>query len=357
VRLVNETVADDVVIEETGVVASVQQVVEKTVENIQDAVNFVNEIRESPQIQTYGYIARPVTVAAAVGSAGVLSSSFNLLNFIRYLFSSPILFIARRKRRQFGIIYNAITKVPLDLAIVRLYSESGKLVKTMVTDKEGRYFFKIDPGKYQIQVTKQGFDYPSDYLKGKKDDGEYLDVYTGGIIEVTDKNVVISANIPLDPTQSDKYPTPKKLIVSRFLRTLQHVLALSGLILAVIVVIISPTLFSFGLLLIHVLVYSITRVLAKSKKKKGWGIVSAVRDGNPIANTVVRLFEPEYNKLIESTLTDGKGRYAFLAGPNEYFVTFERAGFDRQEVRPIDFTKNVEPKVISVDVKLEQKVV
>lgn len=320
---------------------------------IASIIQTIDEIRALPEVQAVADVAIPVTLATAVTSAGVLSSSFNLLTLLRYLFSSPILFFARRKRKEFGTIYNAITKIPIDLAIVRLLNRSEKIVKTMITDKEGRYFFSVQPGEYVITVTKPGFLFPSDYLSGKKVDGRFLDVYTGGLIEVTDKNVLVGANIPLDPSQDIKLSTPKRLIIERFLRMFQHLLALSGIILAIAVNIIAPTFFTLSLLGVHIVVYLITRIVVKPRRKKGWGVVSAEKTSYPIPNAVVRLFEPKYNKLVESTLTDGKGRYAFLAGPNEYFATFEKDGFEKGEVRPIDYSQNAEPKVISINVKLK----
>jgi len=35
-------------------------------------------------------------------------------------------------------------------------------------------------------------------------------------------------------------------------------------------------------------------------------------------------------------------------------MTFERPGYEKQEVRPIDFSSNKEPDVISVDVSLKK---
>ena len=71
-----------------------------------------------------------------------------------------------------------------------------------------------------------------------------------------------------------------------------------------------------------------------------------------MGNAVVRLFEPKYNKLVETTLTDTLGRYSFLVGPNEYFVRTDKDGYDQHIVRPIDYRQKTEPEAIAIDVPL-----
>ena len=39
---------------------------------------------------------------------------------------APNTAIGRRRRKKWGVIYNALTKLPVDLAIVRLMDQSGK---------------------------------------------------------------------------------------------------------------------------------------------------------------------------------------------------------------------------------------
>ncbi len=326
-------------------------VVESVVESVAEVFEV---IREQPEVQVAADVATPVVVASAVGGVTVLASSFSLLPFLQYLFTAPILFFARRRRQQFGLVYNAFTKLPVDLAIVRLYSMTGKLVRTMVTDQEGRYFFKTEAGEYRIEVTKTGFAFPSETLKGKERDGQFVDVYTGGEIKVTEKNTIISANIPVEPQQKGGVTTPRGLVLKRFLRVLQRMMGFSGFVLAIFVLIVQPSILTAGLFAFQFVILGVTLYLIKPKNKKGWGIVFEKAGEAPVKNVVVRLYEPKYNKLLESGITDGKGRYAFLAGANEYFVTYEKPGYAKAEVRPIDFTAKTEPSFISVDVGLKK---
>ena len=74
-----------------------------------------------------------------------------------------------------------------------------------------------------------------------------------------------------------------------------------------------------------------------------------------MGNTVVRLFEPKYNKLVETTLTDNLGRYAFVLGPNEYFVSFNKGGYKESRIRPLNYRDKKEPTPVVVDVPMERE--
>lgn len=320
------------------------------------AISPLETIRALPEVETAVDVAIPVTVAAAVATTAVLASSFGLLQFLQFWFTSPFLFFARRKRKTFGIVYNSLSKVAIDLAIVRLYdTTSNRLVKSTVTDARGRYFFVTNPGQYRVAVTKNGFVFPSVYLAGVKDDGIYLDVYTGQTIVVTEHDATIAANIPLDLVEGQKDHEPSGVSRRRFFRKLQFAFSASGVVLSLLVCFFSPSLFTAALAIGQVVVFCLFWRLALPRRPKGWGVVYDNSTRRPVGNAVVRLFEPKYNKLVETTLTDSLGRYSFLVGPNEYFVRADKEGYQEQIIRPIDYRQKTEPEALMVDVPLEPK--
>lgn len=343
---ISETIEEPIVIPED--IVTIEPVSEPEIES----PSFYESIVGAPLVQATADLALPVATIAAAIATTILASSFGLLPFFQYIFSAPILFFARRRRQTFGIIYNSYTKVPIDLAIVRLYGQTGKIVRTMVTDMEGRYFFKADPGTYTIKVVKNGFNFPSFYVAGVSEDGKYLDIYGGGPILVESKDAIIAANIPIDPAEQPDKQTAKHLRWHRALRVIQHLVAFSGVVASLFVAIIQPSLLSIGLFILNLVIYLVTRILVRPKKRKGWGIVYSEKSQKAVPNAVVRLFEPKYNKLIESTLTDSQGRYAFMVGANEYYTTYEHGGFQKTEVRPIDYKNKVKPELVSIDVPL-----
>lgn len=316
----------------------------------------IEAIRALPEIQAAVDIAIPVTVTAAIATTAVLASSFSLLQFLQFWFTSPFLFFARRKRKAYGVVYNSMTKVAIDLAIVRLYDTiSNRLVKSTVTDARGRYFFITNPGQYRLTVTKSGFVFPSVYLAGVKDDGLYLDVYTGQIIAVTEHDATIAANIPLDVVEGKKDHEPSMVGRRRFFRKLRFAFSASGMVLSLLVWFFAPSLLTAALAIGQVIVFCLFWRLAIPRRPNGWGVVYDTSTRRPVGNAVVRLFEPKYNKLVEMTLTDSLGRYSFLVGPNEYFVRADKEGYQEQIIRSIDYRQKTEPEALIVDVPLEPK--
>lgn len=334
------------------VIASVGETISDTIETIRDI----------PGVEEAAAVSTPALAIATAATATVLASSFSLFPFLQYLFTSPFLFFARRRRRAFGVVYNAISKVPLDLATVRLYrmpddwegdpSVVGRLVQSRVTDKGGRYFFLPAAGRYRIVASKNGLTFPSDYLAGEKDDGEFLDVYHGEPIQVNDETATIAVNIPLDPSQSAEVHAAPAVLRRKRLRRAQQAVAVLGILFAAFATIIQPTPLSFGMLALQTVLYLLVRRLAKPRATKAWGIVYDQETGRPLERAVVRVFEPKYNKLLETAVTDSKGRYTFLLGPNEYYTVYEKPGFEPVEVRPIDYRSRSEPSEFSADVRM-----
>lgn len=313
-----------------------------------------DDLRNIPEIQVATDIAVPAAIVIGIASVGLLWSLFGLAPLLQYVMTWPVLFLWRKKRKAWGVVYHAGLKTPIDLAIVRLYKlPENKLVMTRVTDKEGRFFFLVKEGDYRIIALKPGFVFPSQILNGAKEDGNYLDVYHGESIRVESNDATIAVNIPLDPTKKAEYHEARKLVIRRILRLLQNTIAAIGCTLAFFIFIIRPGWITAAGAIIQVLLLLGTRRLAKAHKPKGWGIVYDKGTAQPLSNAVVRIFEPKYNKLLETAITDAKGRYSFLVGPSQYFTTYEKPGYQKVEIRPIDTTTSKEPGEIAIDVELD----
>lgn len=329
-------------------------------------------VRSIPGVEQTAAVSAPAIAVATIASTIVLATSFDLLPFLQYIFTSPFLFFRRRRRQAFGTVYNAVTKVPLDLATVRLFrmpddwnpstgsgssaaASIGRLVQSRVTDKGGRYFFLPPPGRYRISAHKGQYVFPSAYLGSLKDDGSFLDVYHGEAILVTEANANVSANIPLDPVQAGEQRTPKQIVRRARLRMLQKVVAVSGIFLSAAFAVIRPTAFSIAMVGVQIAFYLLVHRLAAPRKPKSWGIVYDKATGRPLEHVIARVFEPKYNKLLETAVTDSKGRYTFLLGPNEYYTVYEKAGFSNAEIRPIDYRQHADPAEFSRDVTMSSE--
>lgn len=310
-----------------------------------------DEVFDNPGVETAAeQVAAPAVAAVATASAGAAASAVGLANVLRFLFTQPLVFFTRRKRKAWGIVFNAITKVPIGLAMVRLYdAATNRLLQTRVTDRAGRYFFIAQPGKYHITVFKAHFKFPTEYMKGVRRDVIHLDVYHGEEIEVTDRNATVAANIPIDPEAKEQIPANiiRKVLWDKTL----NVISVASPIIALVAVIITPTTFTIGLFVLQVALYSIFHWVVRPKKQEGWGIVYDKETSKPLYRAIIRIFEPIYGKLLEMQVTDSRGRYSFMVGPNQYRVVSEKDGY-KTDTKEIDYRENKEPAVIKEAVAL-----
>ena len=108
---------------------------------------------------------------------------------------------------------------------------------------------------------------------------------------------------------------------------------------------------SLGLVGVQLLVYVITKALIRPVRRPSFSYVYGP-NGKPVKGAVVRLFEPKFNKLIESTITDAKGRFAFLVGPNTYYLRVEDKQLGTKTTDKIDYSKNNGAQFVTVHVIL-----
>ncbi|MBT4153164.1 MAG: hypothetical protein HOE53_00780 [Candidatus Magasanikbacteria bacterium] len=323
-------------------------------ETITDVARKIDDAADNPQVEEVTQeVVAPALVTVA--TAAVVPSLWGTaLPLLRYIFLQPFLLLGRRKRKEWGVVYNSLTKLPIDLATIRLIDEAtGKIKQSRVTDAGGRYLFVVEPGAYKIEVMKQGFTFPTSVLQGISADGEFLDIYHGEGIKATAEKIGLTPNIPVDP--AGKHKTPRRIVRDKFLRALQHTISVAGVILSGVALYITPTLTTKIILGVNVALYLIFMRFVKPPKPSGWGLVSE-RGGKELKNAVVRLFTKEYNKLVSTQVTDAKGRYAFLVGPNDYYVKVSKPGY--QEFKSDDIAvkgKKASSKVLKENIEVDKE--
>ncbi len=294
-------------------------------------------------------IVAPAVVTGAVVNVAIAIPGFQMLPFLQYIFTSPAWFWHRRRREKWGAVYNSLTKLPVDLATVRLVNiGSGQVVATRVTDMLGRYALIAPEGEFRIEIHKPGFIFPSTYLEGKKEDLDYVDLYQGQLIKAK-RGAIITANIPMDP--EERVPVPEEVLRKYWKQRFHFAFSLLGTILAVISFIISPHAIIAGFLGLHIITFLLFRRLASPRRPKSWGIVYDIRTKKPLPHAVVRIFETQFNKLLDSWATDRHGRYSFLVGSNVYFVTSERTGYHKYISSKLDLRK--QPDVVVQDIPMK----
>jgi len=331
-----------------------ENIADKTKVVAERAGQIFGETVDNPQVET---AVEKVVAPSAIGAVAVATLPalwFNLINLLRFLFLQPLLLLGRRKRKSWGQVYNSLNKMPIDLVVVRLVDvATNKIIQSRVTDRNGRFVFSVKEGNYKIKVHKHGFIFPSTLLASLKEDGTKTDIYHGEVINVQASGAFITPNIPLDPIAKE-IKQLLKIRLEKFGRKLQFVFSWLGLIVTLISLYIAPVWYMWVLLIAHLSIFFVFRRLAKPKKPKGWGVVYDEDDKKPVGQTIARLFDAEFNKLVATQLTDRKGRYAFLAGDSKYYVTFEHNNYNNKRTSEIDL-KGKEQASIAIDVDLEKK--
>ncbi len=303
----------------------VQHAIDQTVEVIKGPVNAVSPF------------SAPVGVAVGAGQAILLSTNITSLYDLYLLFLKMIGlltgFFRRKKKEPWGVVYDSVTKRPLDPAYVIAQLREGKQGKgEAITDLDGRYGFLLNPGEYIIEANKTHYRFPSTNLKGKTRDELYENLYFGDPFRVRDGGVV-QYNIPLDPIEFDwnefaknqdevfKLYSKKNNIRLWIFNTIFFV----GFAFSALSLVITPILLNWIIVGIYVAILSfqffwktrhkVTRVLDKAT-------------GKAIPFALIKIWLPGLNTIVKKTVADETGRFYFLIPPGTYFITIEAKQLD-----------------------------
>lgn len=336
-----------------NIASNVRAVTQKTVQKVTDIYSAIDTLADQENVQSAASnIVVPAVVGVTAFGTAALISWLDILPFLRLLFLQPLMLLGLRKKEGWGQVYNSLSKLPVDLATLRLIdAATGRVLQTKVTDKQGRYAFVASPGVYKIEAIKNSFVFPSALLHGFKDDGRRVDVYHGEEIKVNEKDAVITANIPLDPIGETKKPI--RIFWQQLGRRAQSLLSWLGLAVTLVSLYIAPRWYVWVLLCVHLFLLAVFRRLALPPKVKSWGIVYDATTKNPVGRAVARLFNSQFNKLVSTQITDNKGRYYFLAGDDKYYVTYEHPDYDPHKTDVLDLTGK-DAENITLDIHLEK---
>ncbi len=302
------------------------------------------------QAVTETAVAPTVAVAAIANAAFTTTSA---ASYVVLFLTQPFLLLGRRKRKAWGTVYNALSRLPEDLVIVRLRDAStNRIMKSTVTDLQGRYSFLAPRGSYRIELAKVSFTFPSLVTAGKKEDGPFVDLYHGEVIEVGPEGAILTPNIPLDPPGGDV--ADAAVLKKELWKRVNRGIAILSPTLGGMSLLIKPSLFVGLLFAAQLVIYFLFRRIAEPPQPKNWGIVYEQGTQKPVSKAILRIFEAKYNKLLETQVTDGQGRYHFRVGSNVYYLTVTKPGFLKTETDPLDLSTVTEATVIASDLPLQR---
>lgn len=289
----------------------------------------------------------------------------NLAAFFYYFFSWALsVFGLRRRRKPWGVAYDAITKEPISMAIVRLMrlvapgemiaagpgaadaseltAPHPVLVETQVTDSQGRFGFLAKIGQYRLEVAKPGYNYPSGIVKTASD-VQFEHVYRSGIINIKSAGEAVSAGIPLDPVNQEKELEKAKrrgmLNVLGFeIRRISEKVSLPfivfGLIASALIMIADFTPVNATIFVLYTL-FTIFQLVFTPKHAKPWGVVYDSVSLKPVPLVVVTIMDAKYNRILKSRLTDYDGRFSFLPPVGAYKIRVQKSGYVFPSQKPV----------------------
>ncbi len=331
-------------------------------------VQKVNQQAALPVIAVVSALNVAASVPAAASTLPLLQYLFQLLKFF---FTQPAYLFVRR-RKSWGTVYDAITKQPVGLAMVRLYelvpslTEQGsikKLVQTKVTGPDGRYFFAVKPKTdYQLEVNSVDYNFPSKYLNQQPSDRLYQNLYYGSVFR-SGAEGLINFNLPLDLQEGKtSIAGSTKKVKSSFanleeffkapadekekayhqvkrqanLRKLAQGISYLSPSLALVNLIISPNALTLVFLFVHLILLFIFRFFNPNVLIKSLGRTFNLNTQEPVGQTLVYLFEPQFNKLVQTQIADTRGKYGFLIGDEKYYLVAQKPGYvfpqDKMEI-------------------------
>ena len=299
----------------------------------------VKKIANDPKVSTTTKIITTTGVAVGASAAVVTLLFASPLSFGE-LFLIPlrlwgllmVAFGLRKKNREWGTVYDSITKQPLDPAYLTLYDIEGKEITSAITDIDGRYSFLVPPGTYKIIASKTNYNFPSVKLSGKLSDELYHDLYTGDYFNWTGD--VISKNIPLDSVNFDwnefaksqqsltHFYSKKDPLLARISNKFFYV----GFAVAILALLFAPRPYNLIIFGVYVALLLVRRF--GLRKKKAGMLIDKVTNA-PLSFAVVRIFSSTLNVEIAHKVADIDGKYLSLVAKGNYYITIEKKNPDQ----------------------------
>lgn len=268
--------------------------------------------------QTAGLVgATAGSIAALAGSAvplfTAMPGAFSSSIFLKFIELFGI--IGRRKEeRNWGVVFDSVTRMPIPAAKIVLSDEAGKEMATTYSDKDGRFGFLTSPGKYKLDIFKKDYEVITDIGT----DDLYGNVYDGGLVEMGDDHVIL-INIAMKSTVIDWEEYAQKKVkqyksgFSTFKKYFFLAIYVFGFGATIVITYFYPSTFNFVVLGIYVILF----IYQTFFKKKKYGSIET-DGGNPVPFAVVSLHDEGTNEKKRFAVTDAIGRYYLLADNGDY---------------------------------------
>lgn len=224
----------------------------------------------------------------------------------------------REKKKRWGTVFDSITEKPIFGATVSIFeTQFNQLVETKITDKKGRFVINANPGQYYILVTSESYQFPSKHSSFG---------YTGAKFTIEENEPLVLLDIPLDPIGKKAFS--RFNIFDSILYVLNKIcypVLVLGTIFAIYTVTQMQSTMSYLTIALYILLWIYEFITAFYAK--AYGTVYDPKTKKLLDNATVRVFDANTEKLIETNVTNTKGRYSLLLAPGHYLVSVSCEGF------------------------------
>jgi len=230
-------------------------------------------------------------------------------------------FLEKKRKKRWGIVYDAVTKKPIARAVIRLIQVSmGKVVDTSVTDARGFLSLTAPVGKYLVKVSHPQYRFPSSIVK-ESTDGGYAQVYRGEILTINEIRSSILISVPLDPIEL----SPLKRLKAQGIALMERIgnigssgILLAGLVYSSYAAMVYPHLYNFASTGVFILLIT-AKVTLFLVHPKTAGTVKT-RDGQVVSGIEIGLYEKDFGTLVYRTFTNTGGKYTFFVNKGKYSI-------------------------------------
>jgi hypothetical protein len=220
----------------------------------------------------------------------------------------------RKEERNWGVVFNSDTKLPIPAVKIVLLDQSGKEMITTYSDKDGRFGFLVSSGTYIMEVFKKDYtlviDKDHDELYGKVYDGRSVRI---GEDHIMTSNIAMKAdNVnwqEFSEKRTAQYNSKWAVFAKYFFISIYAI----GFFATIVITYFYPSVFNFVILGIYIILFIYRTFFSKKK----YGLVET-GDGKPVAFAVVNLYDKNTKAKQNFAVTDSVGRYYLLADNGKY---------------------------------------
>ncbi len=247
-------------------------------------------------------------------------------------FGTLLFTLLAKKVRPWGVVYDAVTKQPLDPAHVELVNKEGEVVASAITDIDGRYGFLVPAGSYMIRPKKSNYVFPSVILGHVTRDEIYSDLYFGNYFELK-KDEIITKNIPMDPSKFDwnEYEKEQQKLQHYFSRKtvlyirIANSLFAFGFLSSFVAFIARPILYNAIIFLLYIVLLVVRESLVSFSKL---GLVVDKKSGKAVPFAIIRVYSAKLGNEVIHKIATSRGQFYLLIPNGLYVVSIEKKNVD-----------------------------